>query len=269
MNVVSVQAGELRYYACSAFPPGVAHAFASRLGGVSTGRLTSLNLAAVRGDEPAHVRENFRRLCGAAGADYRALVKNHQVHGDSIRSVTRADIMPSPESPGLFEADGLVTDEPGVCLTIFSADCIPVLLYDPVGRVVAAAHAGWRGTALGIAARAVEAMSARYGSNPADIFAAVGPGISRCCFETHADVPDGLRAHMAVDAEAFIAPAGEDGKFRVDLKGANRRWLERAGVNPARIAVSDACTACELDTFWSHRVQGEQRGTMAAIIQLL
>lgn len=248
---------------------GAAHGFSTRLGGVSPAPWDSLNLGAARGDEPANVRENFTRFCAAVGADSAALVKNHQVHSDLVRPVGRADVLSDPADPGTAEADGLVTDEPGVCLAVFSGDCIPVLLYDPKRRCAAAAHAGWRGTASGIAARAVQAMVRLYGCAPRDILAAIGPGISPCCFETHADVPDGLRSGLGRDAQAFIRPLPGGEKFSVDLKGANARWLERAGLDPGKISVCAACTACRLDTFWSHRVQGGRRGSMAAVIQLL
>lgn len=271
MDITLRQRHGVSFYACG-HPAwaGAAHGFSTRLGGVSPAPWDSLNLGAARGDAPDNVRENFRRFCAAVGADCAALVKNHQVHSDRIRPVTRADILADPASPGVFEADGLVTDQAGVCLTIFSGDCIPVLLYDPVRRCIAAVHAGWRGTAIGAAARAAETMIRDYGCRGEDILAAIGPGIGPCCFETHADVPDGLRAGLGADAAPFIAPIpGRGGKFQVDLKGANARWLERAGLRPGRIAICSACTACHLDTFWSHRIQGSRRGSMAAVIQLL
>ena len=203
------------------------------------------------------------------GTDPAALVKNHQIHSNLVRPVTRDDRMEDPAAPGVFEADGLITDEPGLCLTIFSGDCIPILLYDPHRRCIAAAHAGWRGTASGIAARAAEKMVEDYGCDPAHILAAIGPGIGPCCFETHADVPEGLRSGLGADAEDFIRPLPGGEKYQVDLKGANRRWLERTGVRSEHIALCSACTACDLDTFWSHRIQGQHRGSMAAMIQLL
>lgn len=256
------------FYACDGFS-GAAHGFSTRLGGVSPAPWDSLNLGANRGDSPANVEENFRRFCAAVGTDPDRLVKNHQVHGDLVRPVTGADVMSSPSAPGLFEADGLITDQPGLCLTIFSADCIPVLLYDPKKRVIAAAHAGWRGTALGIAARAAQRMEADYGCRPGDIRAAIGPGISPCCFETHADVPQGLRAGLGRDAEPFIRPLAQEGKFSVDLKGANALWLRRAGLLPEHIALCTACTACDQEHFWSHRRMGSARGSLAAVIQLV
>lgn len=270
MEIVRQQRRGVPFYACPGPAwTGAAHGFSTRLGGISSAPMDSLNLGASRGDDPANLRENFSRFCAAVGADANALVKNQQIHSDVIRPVTRADVMASPETPGTFEADGLITDQPGVCLTIFSGDCIPILLYDPVGRCVAAAHAGWRGTALGIAARAAEAMVRDYGCQPKHILAAIGPGIGPCCFETHGDVPDGLRAGLGPDAEPFIRPLSREGKFSVDLKGANARWLERTGLLRSHIALSPACTACRLDEFWSHRVQGSARGSMAAVIQLV
>lgn len=270
MEITKQERCGVPFYACpDPAWAGAAHGFSTRQGGVSPAPMDSLNLGANRGDDPANVRENFTRFCAAVGADPNALVKNHQIHSDIIRPVTRADVMDSPEAPGSYEADGLITDEPGVCLTVFSGDCIPILLYDPVRRCVAAAHAGWRGTAAGIAARAAEAMVRDYGCAPEHILAAIGPGIGPCCFETHIDVPDGLRAGLGPDAEAFIRPLPREGKFSVDLKGANARWLERTGLLREHIALCTACTACNLEEFWSHRVQGGQRGSMAAMIQLV
>ena len=154
-----------------------------------------------------------------------------------------------------------------MALVIFSADCLPVLLYDPVRRVIAAVHAGWRGTAAGIVERAVEKM-AFYGCRPADILAAIGPGISRCCFETHEDVPNAMTAALGVRATPFLSPI-ENGKFQVDLKGLNAMRLERCGLLSEHISVTADCTACLPEKYWSHRATGGVRGSQAAVIQLL
>ncbi len=247
--------------------PGLAHGFSTRLGGVSTGIFESLNLAPGRGDDPEHVRENFRRFCAAVGADVNAMVFTNQVHGDAVRVCTGADAGVGLSRVRDYEADGLITDVPGLALVAFSADCIPILLCDPVRRVIAAVHAGWRGTALGIAERAVEKMCAIYGCNAGDILAAVGPGIGRCCFETDEDVPNAMTAALGAAALPYLE-VREGGKFHVDLKGINACRLERAGLAREHIAVSDHCTACLGELYWSHRVTRGQRGGMAALIGL-
>lgn len=247
---------------------GAAHGFSSRQGGVSPAPFDSLNLGANRGDAPERVEENFRRFCGAVGSTPETVVKNHQVHGKAVRRITSPSEAVPLSQPGTFPADALVTDVPGICLTVFSADCIPVLLYDPVRRVVGAAHAGWRGTAAGIAYETARTMAEDYGCAPENLLAAIGPGISPCCFETHADVPDGLRSGLGEAAEPFIRPLPGGEKFQVDLKGANARWLTKAGLSPDHIAVCSLCTACRPDLFWSHRRLGQARGSMAAMIEL-
>lgn len=256
------------FYACT-HPDwaGTCHGFSTRKGGVSPAPWGSLNLEGQRGDDHANVAENLRRFCAALGTDPASIVKNRQVHSTRIRSVTREDIPADPVPKGTVEADGLVTNQRGVCLTVFSGDCLPVLLYDPSAQVIAAAHAGWRGTARGVAFEAVRAMQ-RYGCRPEDIRAAIGPGISLCCFETHADVPEGLLDGMGEQAGSLIHPAQQEGKYHVDLKEANRLWLLRAGLDPEHIAVCSACTACQPEWFWSHRTMGHDRGSMAAMIQL-
>lgn len=246
------------------------HGFSTRLGGVSSAPFDSLNLGLDRGDMPQRVAENCRRFCSAIGANSRLdrLVCAKQVHSDSIRTVTMADAGKGFFLDRDYEADGLITDVPGLMLMVFSADCIPVLLHDPVRRVVGACHAGWRGTALGIAAKTVKKMQSVYGCNPADLLCAIGPGISQCCFETNGDVPEAMKHALGTTADRFIA-AENSGKFHVDLKAINQHWLQLAGVPADQIAVSDACTACDEKTFFSHRRDGNARGSLSAVIGLV
>lgn len=247
---------------------GVAHGFSTRMGGVSTGIFASLNLGAARGDDPVCVEENYRRFCAAIGADFDKIVTTSQVHGDVIRRATPADAKIGLFAPNGYECDGLITDQPGLVLTIYSADCIPVLLYDPVKRVIAAVHAGWRGTAQDIAGKAVRKMQQEYGCLPEDILTAIGPGISQCCFETHSDVPDAMTAALGDIVNPHILGL-KNGKFKVDLKGINAALLMRAGVSAGHVEISNHCTACLHETYWSHRVTQGQRGSQAAMIQLL
>lgn len=268
MEITLLEKNGVSFLFCDGFDAagGVAHGFSTRRGGCSEGVWSSLNLGFKRGDDPRCVRENYRRFCAAIGADSTRIVKSHQVHGSTVRPVTAEDAGLDVCQSSPWEADGLITDVPGVCLTVYSADCVPILLYDPVRRCIAALHSGWRGTALNIAACGVDRMIRDYGCAPEHILAAVGPGISQCCFETHSDVPQAMTRAFGPDAAPFLRPEGE--KFRVDLKGIISRCLIRAGLLPEHIAVSPLCTACTPELFWSHRILGNSRGSMAAMIAL-
>lgn len=240
------------------------HGFTTRFGGVSRGIYASLDLSENRGDDPEAVRENYRRLKAALGIEKLCFTK--QVHKNAVRRVTAADAR-EPYDPLPCECDGLVTDEAGLGLIVFTADCIPILLCDPIRRVVGAAHAGWRGTVANIAGKTVEAMAA-LGADPRDIRAAIGPGISKCCFETGPEVPAAVRDVLGDAGEAFIAPGGSAGKSFVDLKGVNRALLLRAGLTEAHIDVSPECTVCKRDKYWSHRATAGVRGSQGAVIKL-
>ncbi len=245
---------------------GAVHGFSTRLGGVSTGVFESLNLGLSRGDDPDCVRENYRRFFDAVGVAPGKVAMSNQVHGDYVRLVTSADIKEDLFQPSGQEADGLVTDLPGVALVIFGADCLPILFHDPVRRVVAACHAGWRGTAQAIASKTVERMKL-YGCRPEDIRVAIGPGIRSCCFFTHEDVPNAMTTALGVGATPYISHV-EGSRFAVDLQGLNRLWLTKAGVPEANIETSEDCTSCHPERYWSHRAMATERGSQAAVIQL-
>lgn len=243
------------------------HAFTTRFGGVSAGIYESLNLGEHRGDEPEKVRENYARLCRALGVSPESLVFSRQVHGSDVRVVSPAD-RHALFAPVPYEADALVTNQTGLTLTIFTADCVPVLLLDPAARVAAAAHCGWRSSVADILGRTVEAMRS-LGAQAGNIRAAIGPAIGACCFETGPEVPEALRRWLGAAAEDFIRPKpGAEGKSLVDLKGANRARLLQLGLAAEHIAVSDACTMCQNDKYWSHRATKGARGSQAALIAL-
>ncbi len=259
----TIKNGTLEYLAADALS-GSVHCFSTRLGGVSEGALASLNLGTHRGDKPENVLENYRILGRAVGFSPEQTVFTHQEHTNIILRVGAAD-----RGTGLFRpqetvCDGLITNEPGVALVCFSADCTPVLLFDPVSRAVAAIHAGWRGTANGAVCKAVEAMEREFGARPEDIRAAIGPSIGQCCFETDEDVPQAMLDAFGPEAGRFIEKRGE--KYFVDNKALNRLWLTRAGLR--QIDVSPDCTMCRPDRFWSHRVTRGARGSLAGIIML-
>lgn len=257
------QSGALEYYASTLLNDS-AHGFSTRLGGVSEGHLASLNLGVHRGDSTENVRENYRIFGQAVGFSPEQTVFTRQLHTDIVERVGREQCGRGLLFPVEAPCDGLVTDEPDVALTVFSADCTPILLFDPVRRAIGAVHAGWRGTAAGIAAKTVEKMRDEFGCDPKDIRAAIGPCISQCCFETDIDVPTAMRASLGDDAENMIRQVGQ--KYYVNLKGCNAAHLRRAGVT--QIDICEACTACRPDRFWSHRRVGNRRGSLAAVIML-
>jgi YfiH family protein len=237
------------------------HAFTTRFGGVSEGIFDSLNIAIKEGETEDNVRRNLQILGSALGFGLEDLVLTRQTHTDIVRVVSRKDHV-SCFHRDYPECDGLVTCDKGVALMIFTADCTPLLFHDPVTGAVGAAHAGWRGTASAIGAKTVQAMVENFGCKPENIRAAIGPNIAQCCFETDADVPEAMIAALGSEVEQFIRKSGE--KYYANLKEINALILRRAGVR--HIEISDACTACEPERFWSHRRVGNDRGSLAAII---
>ena len=246
------------------------HGFSTRRGGVSTGIFKSLNLGRLdRGDDPDKVAENWAIFGRAAGIDTARFVHGKQVHGSYVHTASREDAHGILESSGR-EADGYVTNIPGLPLAVFTADCVPLLMQEPAAGVVAAVHCGWRSTVADIEGEAVEKMKA-LGADPARIRAAIGPCIRRCCFQTGPEVPAALEELLGKDAAADLFgpdPAAE-GKYRVDLPGAVRRRLLQLGLREEYIEDLGECTMCAPETYWSHRAMGSQRGSQANIIMLL
>lgn len=259
MPMETIKKDSLEYIRTETIP--VPHGFTTRFGGVSTGVNDSLNLALNPNDTLENVERNLRILADVLGFDEEKLVMTRQIHSNIVRVVTEKDHL------GLCHrdypaCDGLVTATPGVALLIFTADCTPLILHDPVTGAVGAAHAGWRGTASAIGAKCVETMAENFGSDPKNIRAAIGPNIAQCHFETDGDVPQAMREAFGEEAEAFIEKRGE--KYHLDLKGLNALALRRAGVT--HIDISDECTFCQPHRFWSHRVTRGARGSQGAVI---
>jgi hypothetical protein len=236
---------------------GFVAGFPERTGGVSQGPRSSLNLGARWGDDPARVEINRRLLAEHAGYDPAELVATRHVHGTAVWAVGE------PLAPGA-EYDGLVCDRRGPILGAFAADCIPILFAAPAARVCGAAHAGWRGTVGGIAARVVERM-AGAGASAADVRVALGPSIGPCCFEVGPEVVEAFRDALGDVAGMVVAGPR---KAHVDLRVATRAVLERAGVRPKHIDDRPPCTRCEPERFFSYRRDGREGGTHMAFIGL-
>lgn len=262
MRLVRHEENGLVWFASPHIP--VPHGFSTRVGGVSKPPYDSLNLGPDRGDPTGAVVENSRRFCAAIGTTAESLVLSAQVHETTVRAVTEADRGKGLFRPRDYTADALVTNVKGLSLAVFSADCGNLLLWDEKNGAVGAIHAGWRGCAAGIVEKTVCEMTHLYGTRPEDLFAALGPCIGPCCFETDEDVPCAMLDALGGDAAMYLTRAGQ--KWHVDLAGLNELWLLRAGVDGDRIAVSGLCTACHPPLFWSHRKMGTARGLQSAVI---
>jgi len=240
---------------------GLSHAIFTRHGGVSHPPFATLNLSRSVGDAPEAVAENHRRATATLGIALERLCTSWQVHG------AQALVLDQPnwgERP-LPQADILLTNQPDVWLSMRFADCVPILLYDPVHRAVGLAHAGWRGTLAGAARAAVVAMDTAFGTRPADLLAGIGPAIGPCCYRVGPEVVEAFRKAFGHEATAWLRPA-EDGVRYLDLWEANRWQLVAAGVR--QIEAAELCTAHLRHEFFSHRGDQGRTGRFGVVIGL-
>lgn len=242
----------VRLLRCTAL--AVPHGFSTRIGGVSAAPFDALNLGFSSGDDPEAVRANRARFAAALGLNA-PIVTAHQVHGPAVR--VAEDTLGEADC----KADSVVCAEPWSAVGVFTADCTPILLWDPGTGAVGAVHAGWRGTVADAAGEAVRAIARRYGADPARMIAAVGPAIGPCCFEVGPEV-------AAAFAEAGLPEAvvPREPKPHVDLWLANQRRLTAAGLAPGNVHRSDACTFCDAGRFYSWRRDAGETGRMQAAI---
>ena len=252
---------DLIYMASSVIP--ARHAFLTRCGGVSRGPFYSLNLGSNRGDDPEAVRENYRRAAALMGAGIDDCAVTKQVHKNEVRIVTKDDRHVCMSTVP-YEVDGIVTAEKGLPLFCFTADCVPALLLDPEHGVAGAVHCGWRSSVTDILKNALEKMEA-LGARRENIRVALGPAIGKCCFETDGDVPAAVERYLSGETEGLFTPKA-GGKTLVDLRGANRRRLLQLGLEEENIDLSEECTFCSHEKYWSHRYTKGIRGSQAACI---
>ena len=239
------------------------HMFTTRCGGVSKGPYASMNPSYSRGDRTEDVTENFRRIAAAAGIGCERFVLSQQTHTDNVRVVTAEDAGKGVvRDRDYTDVDALVTNEKGLVLTVYIADCVPVLLADPVHKAIGAVHSGWRGTAKQIVRRTLEVMGSMYGTKPQDVYAAIGPCICQDCYEIGPEVA----AEFGYDGK--ILKKGKGDRYHLDLRKANLNLLLSAGLRREHITAGDVCTCCNRDVLFSHRGNGPVRGTLAGLIAL-
>ena len=246
----------------------VQHGFTTRAGGVSSGEWSSLNLSFSRGDDETAVRENFRRVAEAFDVSPEQIVCSMQTHTTNVRRVSAGDGGAGVTRTLLWsDVDGLITDEPGVLLGTFYADCVPLYFVDPVHRAIGLSHSGWRGTVARMGEVTVHAMADAFGSHPQDLLCAIGPSICQSCYEVSADVAEQFQTAFPGAGEALMYHTTAD-KYQLNLWEANRRVLLDAGVLPEHLQITDLCTCCNSHNLFSHRYTDGRRGNLGAFLML-
>lgn len=250
----------------------IKHGFSTRLGGVSEGIYSTLNLGFHRGDAKENVITNYERICHSIGVDPHSLVMSDQVHKTNLRKIGRGDC-----GKGIYrkkdyaEIDGIYTNVPGITLVTAYADCVPLYFVDPVYHAIALSHAGWRGTIGKIGPKTVETLRKEYGSKPEELLVVIGPSICQDCYEVSEDVVEVFKKEIKEELWQQIVPKtdGKEHKYQLGLWKANRYFLEEAGVKPENIITSGVCTCCNSKLFHSHRASKGQRGSLSAFLSLV
>lgn len=255
--------------------PEITAGFTSRLGGVSQAPFSTLNCGLHVNDNEADVVRNRKRIADALGQPFTSFTYGEQVHGKDIAivSLNEQGMGRNSRETALQAKDGFITKEKGIFLCAQFADCVPLFFYDPVQRVVGLAHAGWKGTVLNISMATISLMTHTFGSQPSDIRAAIGPSIGTCCYEVDETVASRVRQVLEEtqstheEREAVITDKCND-KYMLNLQQLNRKLIEQAGILSSHIEVTQLCTSCRTDLFFSHRKEGGSTGRMIAWIGL-
>lgn len=252
-----------------AYKDDMIHGFSTRKGGVSQGYLGAMNLSFTRGDDWENVLENHRRFAQTLGYDEKKLVFSNQVHHTAFHKVTKEDCGKGiVRESDILEIDGLVTNEPGVPMITFYADCVPLFFYDPQHKVIAMAHSGWRGTVEKIGGKMVAYMHEEYGCDPDNIVCAIGPSICQKCYEVSEDVAQHFTDVFGDAYGETLLYRKENGKYQLNLQKACEITLLASGIRKEHLDVTDLCTCCNPDWLFSHRASNGKRGNLAAVMML-
>lgn len=245
----------------------IKHAISTRLGGISQSPFYSLNLGLHTGDEVAKVNENRRLFCQSAVVDYENIVTAQQTHGDNIAIVSKKDSGKGAKSyaTSIPNTDALITNITNLPLMLFYADCVPVLIADPVHKVIGISHAGWKGTVAKIGQKTIFKMRDEYNTNPADCLIGIGPSIGPCCYEVDSPVIAKVKESFN-EWDRLLIPHQEN--WHLDLWEANKLQLLEIGVRSENIVISRICTSCNNELFFSYRAEHGKTGRIGALISL-
>jgi YfiH family protein len=252
MGITSLRVSQWEEY------QGLLHGFLGRRGGRSTGIYQGLNLSFRVGDDPQAVKDNMCDMKNAVGIHDGRVVTMKQVHRDNIVEIKDSDVKE------IGDADGMLTQQSGVYLGVLTADCVPILFLAPAQKLVAAVHAGWRGTMAGIAAKMLKILLQEQSILPSEIEVALGPSIDGCCYEIGIDVAQPLIERWAGSANSSIQM--RDNKMYLDLRNLNKAILHRAGIPQSQIFRIGPCTSCAADEFFSYRREKKETGRQISFI---
>lgn len=249
---------------------GVVHGFSTRLGGVSEGIFSSMNLSFSRGDNPERVMENFRRMGDAIGFNPEAVVLSAQTHTTNVIRVGYKERGLGITRDKIYsDVDGMITNEKGIMLSCSFADCVPLYLVDPKAGAIGLSHSGWRGTVGKIGKITVEKMQEEFGCNPKDILAAIGPSICMDCYEVSEDVAQQFKEAYDNEVIGRMLLEKENGKYQLNLWEACRENFLEAGIMPEHIVMPQICTCCNPELLYSHRASHGKRGALASFLMLV
>lgn len=247
----------------------IKHGFSTRLGGLSHDCFSSMNLGYTRGDDKTTVDENYKLISESIGFSWEDLVATEQVHETIVRVVTDEDrgkgIIKERDYSGV---DGLITNTKDVPLVTYYADCVPLFLVDVKNKAIGLSHSGWRGTVKRMGEQTIKAMKENFGTNPSDLVVLIGPSICQECYEVSEDVAKEFRSVFDKDTLKTILKEKESGKYDLNLWEANRRIFLDMNVSEENIHVSEVCTCCNSDILFSHRANGDKRGTLAGFLMI-
>ena len=247
----------------------ISNLFSTRMGGVSKNEFSTLNLSFTRGDDEEAVLTNYKRVCEALNSNVDCIVTSDQTHTTNIRVVTRADAGKGITVPRDYQdIDGLITNERGLILSTFYADCVPLYFYDPVNKAIGLSHSGWRGTVQMMGKKTIEAMNQNYGTIASDVIACIGPSICRECYEISDDVAGEFKDAFGTVSESFLTQNRPE-HFMLDLWKANEEVFLLAGIKKENIHTTNICTCCNYKLLFSHRSTKGKRGNLGAFIGLL
>ncbi len=246
----------------------VKHCFSTRMGGCSTGIYESMNFSYTRGDKKECVDENYRRIAEVMGVTSGDFVCTDQTHTTNVLRVGIEEKGYGVTRPKPYiDVDGLITNEPGVVLSTFYADCVPLYFVDPVNKAIGLSHSGWRGTVGRMGQKTLAAMKAAFGTDPGDVYAAIGPSICQDCYEISEDVAFNFYQEFEGHGDGILLDKG-NGKYQLDLWKTNEIVLLEAGVTKEHLAVTNICTCCNDKLLFSHRASHGQRGNLGAFLCL-